>query len=72
MNRAFLGAVGLAACLGVVACGSAAASGGSTPSPSASARGRGGFARGNAAFGQLVQINGSTLIAERHAPVIRR
>ncbi len=63
MNRAFLGAVGLAACLGVVACGSAAASGGSTPSPSSSARGRGGFTRnGNAAFGQLVQINGSTLI----------
>src|SRR5579862_5516731 len=54
MNRAFLGAVGR---------GSTAASGGSTPSPSSSARGRGGFARnGNAAFGQLVQINGSTLI----------
>jgi hypothetical protein len=60
MNRAILGAAGLVACLGVVACGSAAASV-TTPSPSPSARGRAGFA-GDAAFGQLVQINGSTII----------
>jgi len=60
MNRALLGAGGVA-CLAMVACGSAAASGGSTPSPSPSTGGRAGFAR-NAAFGQLVQINGSTLI----------
>ena len=61
MNRAILGTAALAACLGVVACGSATATGGATPSASPSARGRGGFTR-NAAFGQLVQINGSTLI----------
>jgi hypothetical protein len=60
MNRAPLGAGGLA-CLAMVACGSAAASVGSTPSASPSTGGRAGFAR-NAAFGQLVQINGSTLI----------
>ena len=60
MNRVFLGAFGLAVCIGAVACGSASASGATaTPSPSAN-RPRG-FA-GNAAFGQLVQINGSTLI----------
>ncbi len=61
MNRAILGAAGVIACLGVVACGSASAggnTGAATPSPSG---GRGGFAR-NAAFGQLVQINGQTLI----------
>jgi hypothetical protein len=61
MNRAILGAGGVIACLGLVACGSASASGGSTPSASPSGGGRAGFAR-NAAFGQLVQINGSTLI----------
>jgi len=61
MNRAFLGAAGVATCLGVVACGSAAASTAPSASASPSARGRGGFAR-NAAFGQLVQINGTTLI----------
>ena len=60
MNRVLLGA-GSAACLAMVACGGAAASGGTTPSASPSAGGRAGFAR-NAAFGQLVQINGSTLI----------
>jgi hypothetical protein len=60
MNPAILGATGVIACLGMVACGSAAASGGTTPTPSSSA-GRGGFAR-NATFGQLVQINGPTLI----------
>ena len=61
MNRAFLGAVGLAACLGVVACGSAAASGGPIRDASPSAWSRAASPR-NAAFGQLVQINGSTLI----------
>jgi hypothetical protein len=61
MNRAFLGAAGVVAALAVAACGSATAAGGSTPSPSPSAGGRAGFAR-NAAFGQLVQIKGSTLI----------
>jgi hypothetical protein len=60
MNRVLLG-VGSAACLAMVACGGAAASGGSTPSASPSAGGRAGFAR-DAAFGQLVQINASTLI----------
>jgi hypothetical protein len=61
MNRAILGAAGVTACLGIAACGSAAASGGASPTATPSAGGRGGFAR-NAAFGQLVQINGSTLI----------
>lgn len=61
MNRALLGAIGGMAALSIVACGGAAASGGSSPSASPSAGGRGGFAR-NAAFGQLVQINGVTLI----------
>jgi hypothetical protein len=61
MNRVLIGAVGGFACLGIAACGSAAAGGAPTPSPSSSAGGRSGFAR-NAAFGQLVQINGSTLI----------
>jgi hypothetical protein len=61
MNRALLGAIGSMAAFGIVACGGAAASGGSSPSASPSAGGRGGFAR-NAAFGQLVQINGATLI----------
>ncbi len=61
MNRALAGAAGVIASLGVVACGGAAASGNTgaaTPSPSG---GRAGLAR-NAAFGQLVQINGQTLI----------
>jgi hypothetical protein len=62
MNRAFLGAIGLAACFGAVACGGASAGGSAaTATPSPSANGRLGFA-GNAAFGELVQINGSTLI----------
>src|ERR1700730_13828645 len=61
MNRAILGVAGVMAGLAVVACGSAAASSGSTSTPSPSAGARRGLA-GNAAFGQLVQINGSTLI----------
>ena len=61
MNRAILGAAGVTACLGIAACGSAAASGVASPTATPSAGGRAGFAR-NAAFGQLVQINGSTLI----------
>ena len=62
MNRSFLGAILLAACCGAVACGSASTNGGAaTATPSPSANGPRGFA-GNAAFGQLVQINGSTLI----------
>ena len=60
MNRLILGAAGAIASLGVAACGSATAGGGaSTPSPSARP-GRG--LAGNVAFGQLVQINGPTLI----------
>ena len=61
MNRALAGAAGVIASLVVVGCGGAAASGNTgaaTPSPSG---GRAGFG-GNAAFGQLVQINGQTLI----------
>jgi len=61
MNRALLGAAGGIACLSIVACGGAAAGGGSTPSASPSGGGRALFSR-NAAFGQLVQINGSTLV----------
>ena len=61
MNRAILGVAGVMAGLAVVACGSAAASSGSTSTPSPSAGARRGLA-GNAAFGQLVQINGPTLI----------
>ena len=61
MNRILLGAFGLAVCIGAVACGGASASGGTTATPSPSANRPRGFA-GNAAFGQLVQINGSTLI----------
>jgi hypothetical protein len=61
MNRAILGVAGVMAGLAVVACGSAAASGASTSAPSPSAGARRGLA-GNAAFGQLVQINGPTLI----------
>src|SRR5580704_6535520 len=57
MNRAILAVAGVA----VVACGSAAASGGPTSAPSPSPGARRGFS-GNAAFGQLVQINGPTLI----------
>ena len=63
MNRALVGTAGVIASLAVVACGSASAGGNpgaATPSPSG---GRAGFARnGNAAFGQLVQIKGQTLI----------
>ena len=61
MNRAILGAAGVTACLGIAACGGAAASGAASPTATPSAGGRAAFAR-NAAFGQLVQINGSTLI----------
>ncbi len=61
MNRPLLGAAGVVASLGIAACGSASASGASTPSASPSSGGRTGLAR-NATFGQLVQINGSTLI----------
>ena len=61
MNRPLLGAAGVIASLGIAACGSASASGASTPSASPSSGGRTGLAR-NATFGQLVQINGSTLI----------
>jgi hypothetical protein len=61
MNRAMYGAAGIIASLGIAACGSASASGGSTPSASSSGRGGAGIGR-NATFGQLVQINGSTLI----------
>jgi len=61
MTRVLVGAAGVMATLAVAACGGASASGNTgaaTPSPSG---GRAGFAR-NAAFGQLVQINGQTLI----------
>jgi hypothetical protein len=61
VNRAIFGAAGVIASLGIAACGSAAASSGSTPSASPSGRGGARIAR-NATFGQLVQINGSTLI----------
>jgi hypothetical protein len=61
VNRALLGAAGVIASLGIAACGSASASGASTPSTSPSSGGRTGLAR-NATFGQLVRINGSTLI----------
>ncbi len=61
MNRAILGAAGVMASLGIAACGSAAATGGTTPSASPSTGGRGAFTR-NAAFGQLVQIRATTLI----------
>jgi len=61
VNRPLLGAAGVVASLGIAACGSASASGASTPSASPSSGGRTGLAR-NATFGQLVQINGSTLI----------
>jgi hypothetical protein len=61
VNRALLGAAGVIASLGIAACGSVSASGASTPSASPSSGGRTGLAR-NATFGQLVQINGSTLI----------
>jgi hypothetical protein len=61
MNRLILGAAGVIASLGVVACGSATAGSGSTASPSPSGSARRGPA-GNIAFGQLVQINGPTLI----------
>jgi hypothetical protein len=61
MNRAILGAAGVMASLGIAACGSAAASGGTTPSASPPAGGRGALTR-NAAFGQLVQIRATTLI----------
>ena len=60
MNRAILGATGVMACLAVAACGSAP-SAAATNRPSASPGARRGFA-GNATFGQLVQINGTTLI----------
>jgi hypothetical protein len=60
MNRHILGAAGVIASLGVVACGSATA-GGSASTPSPSARTGRGLA-GNIAFGQLVQITGPTLI----------
>jgi hypothetical protein len=57
MNRTMILVVALAAVLGVAACGSGASAGSSTsPTP-----GRGGQAR-NGAAGQLVQINGETLI----------
>jgi uncharacterized protein DUF5666 len=55
MNRTMIVGVAIAAGLGVAACGGASASSAS-PSP-----GRGGQAR-NGAAGQLVQINGQTLI----------
>ena len=60
MNRIVLSLASLLAVLGVVACGSAAAGNAPTtqPSPSGGAR----RAAGNVAFGQLVQINGQTLI----------
>lgn len=61
MNRAILGAAGVIASLGVVACGSATSGSGSTASPSPSGGARRGLA-GNIAFGQLVQITGPTLI----------
>ena len=59
MNRFVLAATGVITGVGIAACGSAAASG-PTAAPS-SPSGRAGFAR-NGAFGQLVQINGQTLI----------
>ena len=57
MNRAILGAAGVMASLGIVACGERRRQRRHDPVRVAVAGGRGGFAR-NAAFGQLVQING--------------
>jgi hypothetical protein len=60
MHRIVLSIASLAAGIGVVACGGASAGSAPTaqPSPSGGAR----RAAGNVAFGQLVQINGQTLI----------
>ena len=59
MNRIVLAALGGASALAVAACGSAAA-GTTTPSPTSGNTSR--TAQRNAAAGQLVQINGMTLI----------